>query len=156
MREAYSAWATRNEAAAAQFLAQNAHQPGVKTTASGLQYVIMTAGDSSTPSPGLTDRVVVQYRGRLLNGTEFDSTYARGKPGIIRPSDAIAGWREALSMMSKGAKWRIFVPPGLAYALSPPPAIPPNALLIFDVELLSIDPAGAPAAALSPSLPRAP
>jgi FKBP-type peptidyl-prolyl cis-trans isomerase FklB len=155
MREAYSGWATRNQAAAAQFLAQNAHQAGVKTTASGLEYMVMTAGDPGTPSPGLTDRVTVQYRGRLLNGMEFDSTYARGKPGVIRPSDAIAGWREALSMMTKGAKWRIFVPPDLAYALSPPPSIPPNALLIFDVELLSIDSAGAPAAGLPPRMPSA-
>jgi FKBP-type peptidyl-prolyl cis-trans isomerase len=151
MRDAYSAWAAKNKTAAAQFLAQNAHQPGVKTTATGLQYQVMTPGDSGTPAAGPADHVMVQYRGRLLNGTEFDSTYSRGKPGVIRPTDAIAGWREALGMMSKGAVWRVFVPPDLAYALTPPPSIPPNSLLIFDIEVLGIDSAVASRSTVSPA-----
>jgi FKBP-type peptidyl-prolyl cis-trans isomerase FklB len=144
MHDAYEAWGTRNKSAAADFLTHNAKQPGVKTTASGLQYVVMTAGDAGAPKAGAGDHVMVQYRGRLINGTEFDSTYSRGKPGVIRPSDTIAGWREALEMMAPGAKWRVFVPPDLGYALTPPPSIPPNSLLIFDIELLKIAQAGSP------------
>jgi FKBP-type peptidyl-prolyl cis-trans isomerase len=139
MREAYESWAGRNQAAAKEFLAHNATQPGVKTMPSGLQYVVKTAGDPKAPTAGVGDRVTVQYRGRLINGTEFDSTYSRGKPGVIRPADAIAGWREALGMMTPGAQWRVYVPPELAYAMSPPPSIPPNSLLVFDIEVLSIN-----------------
>jgi FKBP-type peptidyl-prolyl cis-trans isomerase FklB len=154
MRQAYEAWGNRNRATAAEFLASNAKQPGVKTTASGLQYLVMAPGDAKVPPAGPGDHVTVQYRGHLLNGTEFDSTYSRGKPGVIRPSDAMTGWREALEMMSPGAKWRIFVPPDLAYALRPPPAIPPNSLLVFDIEVLGIESTGAPGAAvLRPKLP---
>jgi FKBP-type peptidyl-prolyl cis-trans isomerase FklB len=139
MRDAYQAWATHNKAAATEFLTHNAALPGVKTTASGLQYLIVTPGDSHAPAPRVADQVMVQYRGRLLNGTEFDSTYSRGKPGVIRPGDAMAGWQEALGMMTKGAVWRVFVPPDLAYAMTPPPSIPPNSLLIFDIELLGVN-----------------
>jgi FKBP-type peptidyl-prolyl cis-trans isomerase len=143
LHEAYDSWAGRNQAAAKEFLAHNANQPGVKTTPSGLQYVVKTAGDPKVPTAGVGDRVTVQYRGRLLNGTEFDSTYSRGKPGVIRPADAIAGWREALGMMSPGAQWRVYVPPELAYAMTPPPSIPPNSLLVFDIEVLGINQADA-------------
>jgi FKBP-type peptidyl-prolyl cis-trans isomerase len=139
MRDAYQAWAARNKAAAADFLTRNATQSGIKTTPSGLQYLVMTPGDARASTPRNADQVMVQYRGRLLDGTEFDSTYSRGKPGIIRPVDAIAGWREALGMMTKGAVWRVFVPPDLAYAMTPPPSIPPNSLLIFDIELLAVN-----------------
>jgi FKBP-type peptidyl-prolyl cis-trans isomerase FklB len=142
LREAYESWAGRNKVAAAAFLAHNATQPGVKTTASGLQYMVMAPGDSSVPPAGTGDHVTVQYRGRLLDGKEFDSSYSRGKPAVIRPSDVITGWREALGMMNRGAQWRVFVPPELAYALTPPPSIPPNSLLIFDIEIVSVSPAG--------------
>lgn len=111
MHSAYEAWGGRNKAAAAEFLAHNALQPGVKTTASGLQYLIMTPGDPKSAAAGLGDHVTVQYSGRLLSGTEFDNSYTRGKPSVVRPSDVIAGWREALEMMNPGAKWRVFVPP---------------------------------------------
>jgi FKBP-type peptidyl-prolyl cis-trans isomerase FklB len=148
MHEAYDAWGARNKTAAAEFLAHNAKQPGVKTTTSGLQYAVLANGDPKAPKAGLNDRVTVQYRGRLLNGTEFDSTSARGgKPAIVRPSVLIAGWSEALQMMQAGAKWQLFVPPDLAYGNTPPPSIPPNALLIFDLEVLAVDQAGAPPAA---------
>jgi FKBP-type peptidyl-prolyl cis-trans isomerase len=157
LHDAYQSWAKRNESAAEQFLAGNAKQANIKTTASGLQYQILKTGTpgSAAPSPG--DHVTVQYRGKLLNGYEFDSTYARGKPAVIRPNDVIAGWREALAMMPAGSQWRLFIPPSLAYALTPPPSIPPDSLLIFDIEVVSIEKAPAhavaappPAAALSP------
>jgi FKBP-type peptidyl-prolyl cis-trans isomerase FklB len=141
LHDAYQAWAARNKAAAAAFLAHNAAQPGVKTTGSGLQYVVMAAGETGSPVPGAGDHVTVQYRGRFLDGKEFDSSYSRGKPAVIRPGDVIAGWREALAMMHRGAQWRVFVPPDLAYAMTPPPSIPPNSLLVFDIEVVGVDPA---------------
>ena len=148
MREAYEAWGVRNKTAAAEFLARNAKQPGVKTTQSGLQYSVVANGDPKAPTAGPNDRVTVQYRGRLLNGTEFDSTSARGgKPAVVRPSILIAGWSEALQMMQPGAKWQLFIPPELAYGITPPPSIPPNSLLIFDLQVLSVDQAGLPPAA---------
>jgi FKBP-type peptidyl-prolyl cis-trans isomerase len=142
LHDAYETWAGRNKAAAAAFLAHNAAQPGVKTTASGLQYVVMTAGDAGSPIAAAGDHVTVQYRGRLIDGKEFDSSYSRGKPAVIRPNDVIAGWREALAMMHRGAQWRVFVPPDLAYAMTPPPSIPPNSLLVFDIEIVGVEAAG--------------
>jgi FKBP-type peptidyl-prolyl cis-trans isomerase len=142
LHDAYETWAGRNKAAAAAFLVHNATQPGVKTTASGLQYMVMTAGDAGSPMAAAGDHVTVQYRGRLLDGKEFDSSYSRGKPAVIRPNDVIAGWREALAMMNRGAQWRVFVPPDLAYAMTPPPSIPPNSLLVFDIEIVGVEPAG--------------
>ncbi len=146
MSEAFQAWASRNDLAAQDFLAQNAKAPGVHTTASGLEYEVLKKGEAGAPAPQPYDRITVQYRGRLLNGYEFDSTYSRGKAAVVRPNDVIAGWREALAMMSKGAQWRLYVPPALAYAKRPPPSIPPNSLLIFDVELLGVEPGAAPRA----------
>jgi FKBP-type peptidyl-prolyl cis-trans isomerase len=142
LHDAYESWAGRNKAAAAAFLVHNAAQPGVKTTPSGLQYVVMTAGDAGSPMAAAGEHVTVQYRGRLLDGKEFDSSYSRGKPAVIRPNDVIAGWREALAMMHRGAQWRVFVPPDLAYAMTPPPSIPPNSLLVFDIEIVGVEPAG--------------
>ena len=144
LHDAYEAWAARNKASAAEFLARNAKEPGVKTTTSGVQYLVMKKGEPSEPGIGPNDRITVQYSGQLQNGTVFDSTVSRGKPAVIRPSTVIAGWREALSMMGRGAQWRVFIPPDLAYGMTPPPAIPPNALLIFEIEVLAIEPAGAP------------
>ena len=142
MHDAYEAWGVHNKADAAAFLSHNAKEPGIKSTASGLQYAVLTSGDPKGSTAGPNDRVTVQYRGTMQNGTEFDSSYSRGKPAVIRPSTVIAGWREALSMMTPGSKWRIYVPPDLAYALTPPPSIPPNSLLIFEIELLAVDSAG--------------
>jgi FKBP-type peptidyl-prolyl cis-trans isomerase FklB len=155
MKESYTAWAGRNKAAADEFLAHNAEQTGVTTTASGLQYLVLHKGDPKAPAAAPGDHVTVQYRGRLISGTEFDSSYRRGKPAIIRPNDVIAGWREALSLMRPGAEWRLFIPPDLAYALAPPPSIPPNALLIFDVSMIGVEPAGTPHAAAPASRPAA-
>ena len=142
LHSAYEAYAARNDAAATAFLAKNAKVAGVKTTASGLQYEVLATGDANATHAGANDRVKVQYRGKLLDGTEFDSSYARGQPAVIRPSAVIAGWREALGMMNPGAKWRVYIPPALAYGSSPPPQLPPNALLTFDIELLSIEAVG--------------
>ena len=139
---AYARLAAGNKKAAEDFLAKNAHAPGVKTTASGLQYVVMSPGDAG-PGPGPNDRIAVNYRGTLLDGKEFDSSYSRGKPATVRLNSVIAGWREALPLMAPHSKWKLFVPPDLAYGATPPPAIPANSLLVFEVELLGIEPAGA-------------
>jgi FKBP-type peptidyl-prolyl cis-trans isomerase len=148
LHDAYEAWAAHNKTAATEFLAHNAKEPGVKTTASGLQYVILAKGDPAGPkAAGPNDHVSVQYRGKFLNGTEFDSSYSHGKPAVIKPGMVIAGWREVLPLMSRGSKWRIFVPPDLGYGLTPPPSIPPNSLLIFEIEIVDIEAATAGAGA---------
>ena len=141
---AYARLAARNKQAAADFLAKNSHAPGVKTTASGLQYLVLAAGDAG-PHPGPGDRVSVNYRGTLLDGKEFDSSYSRGKPVTVRTDSVIAGWREALPLMAPHARWKLFIPPELAYGATPPPALPANALLVFEIELLGIEPSGAAA-----------
>lgn len=128
----------RNEAAAKKFLAHNAKMKGVKTTASGLQYKIVEAGDTKAAAPAPSDMVTVQYRGRLIDGTEFDSSYKRGTPASFPVNAVIKGWQEALVMMKPHAKWELFVPPELGYGTSPRPGIPPNSLLIFDVDLLTV------------------
>jgi FKBP-type peptidyl-prolyl cis-trans isomerase FklB len=127
-----------NHAAARAFLARNRRKKGIVTTASGLQYQVLESGQGSPPKSG--DTVVVNYRGRLLNGTEFDSSYKRGQPATFVVGRVIAGWNEALQLMKPGAKWRLYVPPNLAYDLNSPPPIPPGSLLIFDVDLLSVQP----------------
>jgi FKBP-type peptidyl-prolyl cis-trans isomerase len=150
LKTSYEAFGTRNQAAAAAFLANNGKEVGVVTTASGLQYLVLATGEAAGPVAAANDRVTVHYRGQLLDGTEFDSSIARGKPAVIRPTTVIAGWREALGLMHRGAKWRVFIPPELAYGKSPPPAIPPNSALIFEIEVLAIDAVG-PAAAAAPA-----
>jgi FKBP-type peptidyl-prolyl cis-trans isomerase FklB len=149
LRDISEALASRNQSQAQAFLAKNAKEQGVVTTKSGLEYQVLAAGATGAPTVRPNDRVTVQYRGRLLDGTEFDSSYSRGQPAQVVATNVIQGWHEALALMSTGARWRLFIPPELAYGAKPPtPAIPPNALLVFDVELLSIAPAaGAPAAA---------
>ena len=128
--------ADRNAKQAAEFLAQNAKQPGVQTTPSGLQYKILTQGTGATP--GLTDKVRCHYRGTLIDGTEFDSSIG-GEPAEFPVNQVIPGWTEALQKMRVGDKWQLFVPADLAYGMQPPgPPIEPNSLLIFDVELLGI------------------
>jgi FKBP-type peptidyl-prolyl cis-trans isomerase len=141
---------TRNETAAKDFLARNGREKGVTTTASGLQYRVILPGDRKAAAITPTDAVTVQYRGKLLDGTEFDSTYARGTPASFTVRGVIPGWQEALVLMKPGAKWQLFVPPGLAYGENPKPGIPGGSLLIFDVELLSVKSSG-PAAAPAPA-----
>ena len=126
-----------NLASSEAFLAENAQQNGVVTLASGLQYRVLNSGDGESPTT--TDSVLAHYHGTLIDGTVFDSSVNRGEPATFGVSQVIAGWTEALQLMKVGAKWRLFIPPGLAYGeASPTPAIPPNSALIFDVELLEI------------------
>jgi FKBP-type peptidyl-prolyl cis-trans isomerase FklB len=135
VRSSFEGAADANHRAAAAFLAENGKKPGVTTTASGLQYKVLTAGSGESPKP--TDEVTVNYRGTLLDGTQFDSSYDRGQPASFPVGGVIPGWTEALQLMKPGAKYRLFVPPQLAYDLRSRPPIPPGALLLFDVELLS-------------------
>lgn len=123
------------------FLAQNASQPGVTTTASGLQYsVISNASNAGAPSPKVTDTVSVHYTGTLIDGTVFDSSVERNEPATFPLDGVIPGWTEGLQLMKVGAKYRFFIPSELAYGeQGAPPVIPPNSPLIFDVELLSIE-----------------
>jgi FKBP-type peptidyl-prolyl cis-trans isomerase FklB len=150
VRGVSEAAAARNEAAANEYLARNGKEKGVITTASGLQYKVIAAGDKKAPPVTAADMVTVNYRGKLLDGTEFDSSYARGMPATFPVSGVIKGWQEALVLMKPGAKYQLVIPPGLAYGPQPKPQIPANSLLIFDVELIS---AQAPGNAAPPAAP---
>jgi FKBP-type peptidyl-prolyl cis-trans isomerase FklB len=132
--------ATHNKTAAQEFLSSNGKKSGVQTTASGLEYKVDKAGDSKAPAITPEDEVSVNYRGKLLDGSEFDSSYARGMPATFPVGGVIKGWQEALVLMKPGAKWTLYVPPELAYGANPRPGIPGNSLLIFDIELLSVKP----------------
>jgi FKBP-type peptidyl-prolyl cis-trans isomerase FklB len=143
-----------NHAAAATFLAENGKKKDVVTTPSGLQYKVITAGSGESPKP--TDQVTVNYRGTLLDGTEFDSSYKRGQPATFPVNGVIPGWQEALVLMKPGAHWQLFIPPKLAYDLESPPAIPPGSALVFDVELLNVKPGQAGAAQPQPTPPSQP
>jgi FKBP-type peptidyl-prolyl cis-trans isomerase len=145
-RAAAQAAGGRNKAAAQEFLAKNGKEKGVQTTASGLEYKVIKAGDSKIPLIGPTDEVVVNYRGKLIDGTEFDSSYSHGQPATMTPNGVIKGWQEALVMMRPGAHWELFIPPELAYGPAPRPGIPPNSALIFDIEIVSAKPKPAAAA----------
>jgi FKBP-type peptidyl-prolyl cis-trans isomerase FklB len=121
------------------FLAANKSKDGVVTLPSGLQYKILTAGTG--PKPAASDSVKCNYRGTLINGTEFDSSYKRGQPATFGVGQVIKGWTEALQLMPVGSKWQLFVPASLAYGERGAGAeIGPNSTLIFEVELLSIEP----------------
>lgn len=120
-----------------EFLAANGKKEGVVTLPSGLQYKVLQAG--SGPSPKLTDTVETNYRGTLLDGTEFDSSYKRGQTATFPVNGVIEGWKEALQIMKVGDKWQLFVPSGLAYGeRGAGREIGPNQALIFEVELLGI------------------
>ena len=136
------------------FLAANKTKPGVVTLPSGLQYKIVKAGTG--PKPAATDTVVCNYRGTLIDGKEFDSSYKRGEPATFPVSGVIKGWTEALQLMPVGSKWELYIPPDLAYGARGAGAdIGPNATLLFEVELLSIQgkeaPQGQPQPSASPS-----
>jgi len=126
----------KNEGTA--FLAENLNKEGVKTLPSGLQYKVLTEGDGKSPSA--TDTVTVQYTGRLVDGTEFDSSYKRGQAATFALNGVIKGWTEALQLMKEGSKWQLFLPSALAYGETGTVGGPigPNAVLVFDVELVSI------------------
>ena len=144
MQGARVAAAEPNHKAAATFLAENGKKSDVHTTASGLQYKVIAAG--SGDSPKATDQVSVNYRGTLLDGTEFDASAKHGGPATFNVNGVIPGWTEALQLMKPGAKFQLWIPPKLAYDLESPPVIPPGSLLVFDVELVSVKPPAAPAA----------
>jgi FKBP-type peptidyl-prolyl cis-trans isomerase FklB len=127
----------KNLAEGKAFLAENAKKEGVKTLPSGLQYKVLSEGNGKTPAK--SDTVTVHYRGTFLNGTEFDSSIARGQPATFPVNGVIPGWTEALQLMKEGAKWQLFIPPELAYGeRGMPPRIPPQTTLIFEVELISV------------------
>ncbi|MBN2034206.1 MAG: FKBP-type peptidyl-prolyl cis-trans isomerase [Deltaproteobacteria bacterium] len=121
-----------------EFLAENKKKESVKTTDSGLQYKVLREGTGA--SPGQEDFVKVHYRGTFIDGKEFDSSYAKGEPQKFQTDGVIKGWTEALPMMKVGSKWQLFVPPDLAYGRSGMPnRIPPNKVLVFEMELLAIE-----------------
>jgi len=128
-----------NLAASEAFLAENGQRAGVVTLDSGLQYEILESGAAGGSSPTTSSSVLAHYHGTLADGSVFDSSVERGEPATFGVSQVIAGWTEALQLMKVGDKWRLFMPPNLAYGeASPTPAIPPNSALIFDVELLEV------------------
>ncbi|MFV0575398.1 MAG: FKBP-type peptidyl-prolyl cis-trans isomerase [Vibrio sp.] len=120
------------------FLAENAEREGVKTTESGLQYLVLKEG-TGTVHPTATSKVLVHYQGTLLDGTEFDSSYKRNEPISFKLNQVIKGWTEGLQLMVEGEKVRLFIPYDIAYGKSGSGPIPAGATLIFDVELLKID-----------------
>src|SRR5262249_50025402 len=129
--------AATNLAASKKFFEANKKLPGMKTTTSGLQYLEITPGKGTSPKP--TDFVKVNYRGTLLDGTEFDSSYGRKEANTFQVENLIPGWQEALQMMKPGAKWKIFVPPQLGYGTKGAgQVIEPNSALIFEVELIEV------------------
>ncbi len=118
------------------YLAENKAKPGVKTTDSGLQYEVLTEG--SGPKPKASDTVEVHYRGTLLDGKEFDSSYSRNQPAQFPVKGVIPGWTEALQLMKTGSKYKLTIPANLAYGERGNPSIPGNSVLVFEVELLKI------------------
>lgn len=140
-QEKMKALAEKNKKEGEEFLAANKKKKGVKTLPNGLQYKVLTEGKGKMPKA--TDTVTVNYKGTLIDGTEFDSSYKRKEPATFPVSGVIKGWTEALQLMRVGSKWELFVPADLAYGergtMGGP--IGPNAVLIFEVELLSIKPA---------------
>ena len=144
------AMADKNAADGKKFLEDNKKKEGVKTTASGLQYKVSKEGTG--PQPKASDTVTVDYRGTLIDGTEFDSSYKRGQPATFPLNGVIKGWTEGLQLMKTGAKYQFFIPSDLAYGQrAMGPDIAPNSTLIFDVELKSVQPAPTGSATPSPT-----
>jgi len=127
-------------AAAQAFMAQNAKQPGVVTLADGLQYKVVRSGPPSGPKPAPTDEVKVNYEGKLVDGTVFDSSYERGVPASFPLQGLVAAWKEALVMMRPGDEWILYVPPELGYGAQDKGPIPGNSVMIFRIELIDVLP----------------
>ena len=138
----------QNKKKSAEFLEKNKTAPGVKVTASGLQYIVDKEGTGATPTK--SDTVKCHYKGTLTTGEQFDSSYERGQPAEFPVAGVIPGWTEALQLMKVGGKMKLFIPPELAYGASGRPGIPPNSALVFEVELVDIVKAAAPAEAAAP------
>lgn len=128
--------AEKNKKEGQAFLEKNKAESGIKTTASGLQYQVIKEGTGATPSD--KDVVTAHYEGKLVNGQKFDSSYDRNQPADFPVTGVIPGWTEALKLMKVGSKFKLYVPPELGYGASPRPGIPPNSVLVFDVELMGI------------------
>jgi FKBP-type peptidyl-prolyl cis-trans isomerase len=144
MEQKQKAAGEKNKTDGAKFLEENKKKEGVKATASGLQYKVLKEGTGSQPKS--TDMVTVNYRGTLIDGTEFDSSYKRGQPATFPLNGVIKGWTEGLQLMKQGSKYQFFVPSNLAYGeRSVGPDIAANATLIFEVELLEVKPPPTPA-----------
>jgi FKBP-type peptidyl-prolyl cis-trans isomerase FklB len=126
----------KNLASGNAFLEENRKKEGVKTLPSGLQYKVLAEG--SGKSPKAADQVTVNYKGTLIDGTEFDNSYKRGTPATFQVNKVVRGWTEALQLMKEGAKWQLFIPPQLGYGDRGAGPVPPNSTLIFDVELISV------------------
>ncbi|WP_225741734.1 FKBP-type peptidyl-prolyl cis-trans isomerase [Halospina sp. K52047b] len=125
-----------NLAASRAFLEENRQRDGVKTTESGLQYKVIEEGDGESPAEN--DRVTVHYTGELIDGTVFDSSRERGEPATFGLQQVIPGWTEGLQLMDEGDRYRLYIPPEMAYGENGPPSIGPNQALIFDVELIEV------------------
>jgi FKBP-type peptidyl-prolyl cis-trans isomerase FklB len=137
-QEKMKAVGTKNKTDGEAYLANNKTVAGVKTLPSGLQYQVIKEGNGKTPKA--TDKVSVNYRGTLLDGKEFDSSYSRGTPANFPVNGVIPGWTEALQLMKEGAKWKLFIPASLAYGeQGAGGVIGPNATLLFEVELLKVE-----------------
>jgi len=136
MQEKQKEAGDKNKKEGEAFLAENKTKPNIKTTSTGLQYRILTQGKGKVPTSN--DTVIAHYRGTLINNTEFDSSYKRGEPSEFPVTRVIKGWTEALLMMPVGSKWQLFIPSELAYGESGRPNIPPNSVLLFDIELIGI------------------
>jgi FKBP-type peptidyl-prolyl cis-trans isomerase FklB len=144
MTQKQQAAGEKNKADGEKFLTENKKKEGVKTTASGLQYKVIKEGNG--PQPKEADTVVANYRGTLIDGTEFDSSYKRGQPATFPLNRVIKGWTEGLQLMKVDSKYQFFIPANLAYGSQQMgPDIGPNSTLIFDVELVGIQPSGSPA-----------
>ena len=128
--------AAKNLSQSKTFLAENGKKEGIKTLPSGLEYKVVTEGSGKMPKE--TDTVIVHYKGTLIDGTEFDSSYRRNQPAAFQVKGVIKGWTEALQLMKEGSKWQLFIPPDLGYGERGTGPVPPNSALIFEVELLSI------------------
>lgn len=134
---ARAAVSEQNKSEGVAFLSENAKKEGIVTLSSGLQYKVVTPGTGAKPKA--TDTVVTNYKGTLIDGTEFDSSYTRGEPAEFPVNKVIAGWTEALQLMQTGAKWQLFIPANLAYGEKGyEGVIAPNSVLIFELELISI------------------
>jgi FKBP-type peptidyl-prolyl cis-trans isomerase FklB len=137
LREMLGQKSAESNAANETFLKENAAKEGVTLLPSGLQYEVLQQGTGAMPGP--TSRVTVHYEGKLTNGQVFDSSYKRNQPATFGVNQVISGWTEAMQLMNEGAKWRLTIPPDLGYgARGAGGSIPPNAVLIFDVELIKV------------------